>query len=175
MSSIKVDKVAEKEVQDWIERVLGDKFTQPFQNTLSSGAVLCRLANAIKPDSIPDIYEGGLESDKIRINVLNFLRFCKNVCRVSDYDLFQPENVIVGSDMTSVVQCLQTLGRCAPRAVRTYAGPMMFPDTTPIFRATQAEKAKQVNTRIYLNTYSSIYYIYEYQCVQRELIAHIYI
>lgn len=104
------DREAEREVQDWFQALLNTEFTKPFQSVIQDGSILCKVANAIQPGAIPIIHENTFDISLHRENVLNFLKFCR-ACRVNDFDLFQPENVLEGSDYTSVLFCLQDLGR----------------------------------------------------------------
>lgn len=101
---------AEKEVQDWFQALLSTEFTKPLPSIIQDGSILCKVANAIQPGAIPVIHENTLDISLHRENILNFLKFCA-ACRVNDFDLFQPENVLEGSDYPSVLYCLQDLGR----------------------------------------------------------------
>jgi hypothetical protein len=101
---------AEKEVQNWFESILGEPFDVPLQSAIQDGSVLCKIANLIRPGSIAVVYENKLDASLHRENVLNFLKFCKE-CHINDYDQFQPDNVLNLTDFTSVLLCLQELGR----------------------------------------------------------------
>lgn len=137
----KYDQQTEKEVQEWFEKLLERKIDGPFYAAIQDGSLLCKIANIIRPGSIENVHEYS-DSALYRENVLNFLKFCKASCRVSDYDLFQPENLIDRTDYTSVLLCLQAFGRQVPRSIKEYKGPVMYPDSTPIHRVNEAEKAR---------------------------------
>lgn len=57
----KRDAGQEKEAQEWIETVLGEKFPggQSYEDVLRDGQVLCRLMNKISPGSVPKINSSG--------------------------------------------------------------------------------------------------------------------
>lgn len=57
----KRDPQQEKEAQEWIENVLGEKFPPgvPFEDYLRDGTVLCKLMNKLAPGSIPKINTSG--------------------------------------------------------------------------------------------------------------------
>lgn len=51
----------EREVQEWIETVLGAKFPpgEQFEDVLKDGTVLCQLINKLKPGSVNKINTSG--------------------------------------------------------------------------------------------------------------------
>lgn len=57
----KRDAAQEKEAQEWIETVLGEKFPagQVYEEVLRDGQMLCRLMNKIHPGSVPKINSSG--------------------------------------------------------------------------------------------------------------------
>lgn len=57
----KRDQQQEKEVQEWIEAVVGKKFPagEEYEDVLRDGQVLCELMNKLKPGSIKKINTSG--------------------------------------------------------------------------------------------------------------------
>lgn len=57
----KRDVQQEKEAQEWIEAVLGEKFPpgETFEDVLRDGQVLCKLMNKISPGSVTKINSSG--------------------------------------------------------------------------------------------------------------------
>jgi hypothetical protein len=45
----------ELRAQTWIESVLNEKFTKPFEDALKDGIILCNLMNTLKPGNKAEI------------------------------------------------------------------------------------------------------------------------
>ncbi|RWS10187.1 calponin-like protein [Dinothrombium tinctorium] len=114
----KYDAALASEILNWIKTLTGDDINTSgdrdnFYETLKSGAILCRLINAIKPDSIPTnkINKGNM-AFKCMENINHFLTHAKAL-GVPDIELFQAVDLWEAQNLTSVVFCLQALGRKA--------------------------------------------------------------
>lgn len=57
----KRDPEQEREAQEWIESILGEKFTCPYEDALRDGQVLCHLINKLAPGSVPKINTTGAQ------------------------------------------------------------------------------------------------------------------
>jgi len=101
--------------------VTGDKAgTQTLQDYLKSGVVLCNLMNKIAPGTIKKINTGPAPFVQ-RENIENFLKGCRTV-GLNETDLFVVVNLYEGSNMVTVVNCLEALGGAAQN-IPTFAGP----------------------------------------------------
>ena len=57
----KRDPEREREAQLWVEEIVGQKFTVPFEDALRDGQVLCHLINKLAPGSITKINTAGAQ------------------------------------------------------------------------------------------------------------------
>lgn len=55
----KRDPEQELKAQAWIESVLNEKFSKPFEDELKDGILLCRLINQLSPGSVIKIQTSG--------------------------------------------------------------------------------------------------------------------
>eukprot|EP00043_Microstomoeca_roanoka_P017722 m.185763 g.185763 ORF g.185763 m.185763 type:complete len:303 (+) comp16688_c2_seq2:200-1108(+) len=105
----KFDPELEKQVRAWIEKKTGQKLTGDFHTVLRDGVVLCKLANAIKPNSIPKINESSMAFKQME-NINNFLEFCRSAGVRAD-DLFQTVALYEAENLTQVLTTLDNLKR----------------------------------------------------------------
>jgi len=107
----KRDANQEREAQEWIETVLGEKFPSgvAFEDHLKDGQVLCKLINKIAPGSVPKINSSGGQF-KLMENINNFQAALKNY-GVSDIDVFQTVDLWEKKDIAQVTSTLFALGR----------------------------------------------------------------
>nr|CAD7442162.1 unnamed protein product [Timema bartmani] len=51
----------EKEAQEWIEKVVGERFPpgEPYEHALRNGVILCKLMNKLQPGLVPKINSSG--------------------------------------------------------------------------------------------------------------------
>lgn len=101
----------DKEAQEWIEAVLGEKFPagQLYEDVLKDGVVCCRLINKIKPGSVPKINESGGQF-KLMENINNFQKALKDY-GVPDIDVFQTVDLFEKKDIANVTNTFFALGR----------------------------------------------------------------
>jgi len=57
----KRDAGREREAQDWVEEIVGEKFAVPFEDALRDGQVLCALINKLAPGSVSKICTTGAQ------------------------------------------------------------------------------------------------------------------
>mmetsp|Transcript_8864 Transcript_8864/g.24473 ORF Transcript_8864/g.24473 Transcript_8864/m.24473 type:complete len:326 (-) Transcript_8864:201-1178(-) len=115
------------QVLDWVNDVTGNSFplgknSQSLFEPLSNGQVLCELANTIRPGSVKRIErkEGPFQK---RENVSRFISAAKAL-GVATNELFDPPDLVDGSNMNQVEACLFALGR-ACYDVPEYEGPVL--------------------------------------------------
>ncbi len=97
--SLKYDMAKEAEIRDWIAAVIGEAVTGDFQEALKSGVILCKLANKIKPNSVPNINNSKMPFVQ-RENIVAFCNAIKGMgMRESDMfvtgDLFEVLSVFL--------------------------------------------------------------------------------
>ena len=51
----------EREAQEWIEQILGEKFQAPYEDALRDGQILCQLINKLSPGAVPKINTSGAQ------------------------------------------------------------------------------------------------------------------
>ncbi|KAL7289803.1 hypothetical protein TKK_0016205 [Trichogramma kaykai] len=105
----KRDPQMEAEAKEWIESIIGRKFTSPFEEYLRDGQVLCELINIIKPGSVPKINTSGGEF-KMMENITKFQKALKDY-GVADIDVFQTVELWEKKDIGQVITTLFALGR----------------------------------------------------------------
>lgn len=101
----------EKEAQEWIETVLGQKFPpgESYEDALKDGIILCKLMNKVKPGSVPKINTSGA-SFKMMENINVFQKALKEY-GVADIDVFQTVDLWEQKDISQVTMTLFALGR----------------------------------------------------------------
>ncbi|EGC39983.1 hypothetical protein DICPUDRAFT_96403 [Dictyostelium purpureum] len=116
--------LALSESQDWIERVVGEKFKYPndFQESLKDGVFLCRLINTIKPGCVNKINNATTDFAK-RENLQFFVKAAK-VLGLRDTQLFESNDLYENHRVRNVAITLYWLGRAA-RSINTYKGPQL--------------------------------------------------
>ncbi|KAL0273224.1 UNVERIFIED_CONTAM: hypothetical protein PYX00_005956 [Menopon gallinae] len=122
----KRDPQQDKEAQEWIECVLGEKFPAgvAYEDHIKDGQVLCRLMNKLAPGSVPKINTGGGQF-KMMENINNFQQAMKNY-GVPDLDVFQTVDLWEKKDIAQVTLSLFALGRATykhPEWKGPYLGP----------------------------------------------------
>ncbi|CAB0041930.1 unnamed protein product [Trichogramma brassicae] len=105
----KRDPQMEAEAKEWVESIIGRKFTSPFEEYLRDGQVLCELINIIKPGSVPKINTSGGEF-KMMENITKFQKALRDY-GVADIDVFQTVELWEKKDIGQVITTLFALGR----------------------------------------------------------------
>lgn len=122
----KRDVQQEKEAQEWIEAVLGEKFPpgEAYEDVLRDGQVLCKLINKISPGSVTKINSSGGQF-KMMENINVFQQALKSY-GVNDVDVFQTVDLWEKKDISQVTTTLFSLGRQTythPEWTGPYLGP----------------------------------------------------
>lgn len=101
----------DKEAQEWIEAILGEKFPggEEYENVLKDGTVLCRLMNKLQPEAVPKINTSGGQF-KMMENINNFQKSLKDY-GVPDIDVFQTVDLWEKKDIATVTNTIFALGR----------------------------------------------------------------
>ncbi|CAL8112713.1 unnamed protein product [Orchesella dallaii] len=121
----KRDPEQEREAQEWMESILGQKFPAvPYEDALCDGVVLCEVMNKLKPGSIPKINRGGGQF-KMMENANNFIKAIE-AYGVPKIDLFQSIDLCEKKDIGQVTGCIFALGRTTYRHPE-YQGPSLGP------------------------------------------------
>jgi len=119
----KYDKEKENDVRYWIEAVTGEHFkSDDFQESLSDGILLCKLANAIQPGSIPKINTSSLAFMKME-NIGYFLKAAENM-GLKRHDSFQTVDLFEGKNIPQVIQSLFIFGSVVQK-LPGYSGPTL--------------------------------------------------
>jgi len=116
----------EKEAQEWIEVVLGQKFPpgESYEDALKDGIILCKLMNKLKPGSVSKINTTGA-SFKMMENINVFQKALKDY-GVADIDVFQTVDLWEQKDISQVTMTLFALGRETYRHPE-WTGPYLGP------------------------------------------------
>jgi len=93
------------------------------QLLLKDGAILCHLANAIKPGSVRKINAGNMAFKQME-NIGNFLAFCESI-ECNKTDLFQTVDLYEANNIPQVINGLYALGR---KCHKVYDGPRLGPE-----------------------------------------------
>ena len=111
------------EVQQWIEAVLNISFTSDFHTFLKDGVVLCRLMNAIRPDTIKKVNKSAIPAFQMD-NITQFIRALRGF-GVAEQDLFGTVDLYEGRNMNAVLKGLLSFGRTIQRVAPEYTGPVI--------------------------------------------------
>lgn len=108
----KRDPTKDKEAQEWIEAILGEKFPSGvlYEDHLKDGQVLCKLINKLKPGAVAKVNESGGQF-KMMENINNFQKALKDY-GVPDIDVFQTVDLYEKKDIGNVTNTMFALGRC---------------------------------------------------------------
>jgi len=115
------------EILEWINQVSGqhvstDGEMEAFMGTLKDGTVLCNLANALKPGTVPKINQGQMPF-KLMENINFFLLFVDKDAGIPKTESFMTTDLWDGQDPNSVLICLSALARRADKFGKPSLGP----------------------------------------------------
>ncbi|KZS16249.1 muscle-specific protein 20 [Daphnia magna] len=99
----------EREAQEWIETILGEKFQAPYEDTLRDGQILCQLINKLAPGSVPKINTSGAQF-KLMENIQKFQKAIM-AYGVAELDVFQTVDLWEKKDISQVTTTIFALGR----------------------------------------------------------------
>ncbi|CAF1104117.1 unnamed protein product [Adineta ricciae] len=120
--NLKQDPEQDKAAREWIEAVIGEKFsTDDYAEALHDGVLLCKLMNKLKPGSIPKIHTSGGPM-KLRENIGLF----QNAARaygVSESEVFQAVDLFDKQNIQQVTLCIFALNRLAQK--QNFGGPKL--------------------------------------------------
>ncbi|XP_046395064.1 muscle-specific protein 20 [Ischnura elegans] len=107
----KRDPEQEKQAQEWMETILGEKFPKgvAYEDHIRDGQVLCRLMNKISPGSVAKINSSGGQF-KMMENI-NLFQQALKAYGVADVDVFQTVDLWEKKDIAQVTTTLFSLGR----------------------------------------------------------------
>jgi len=115
----------EAEVLEWISDVLGEKLpSQPFEDVLKNGVVLCRLMNKIQPNSIKRIKESGT-AFQLMENIQAFQAAIKKY-GVPHNEIFQTADLFERRNLKQVTLTMLALARIT-QLHPEYTGPTIGP------------------------------------------------
>eukprot|EP01121_Diplochlamys_sp_Union-15-3_P006988 TRINITY_DN1757_c0_g1_i1.p1 TRINITY_DN1757_c0_g1~~TRINITY_DN1757_c0_g1_i1.p1 ORF type:complete len:227 (-),score=46.08 TRINITY_DN1757_c0_g1_i1:82-693(-) len=116
------DVALESAIQKWIEAVLQIKFPSNFQASLKDGVILCKLANALRPNSVRKFDTGtNLKPFRMMENINAFLKACVAL-GLHQNDCFVTVDLYEGKNMNTVLDTLQLLAKHA-KSMTGYKGP----------------------------------------------------
>ncbi|CAF1083182.1 unnamed protein product [Brachionus calyciflorus] len=109
----KRDPKLDKEAQEWIEAILGEKFPSNYEDSLKDGIILCKLMNKLRPGAVAKITTKG-GGFALRENVSNF---CAAAAKygVPDSELFQTVDLFEKKNIPQVTLAIHALGRYAQK------------------------------------------------------------
>ncbi|KXS12480.1 hypothetical protein M427DRAFT_137190 [Gonapodya prolifera JEL478] len=115
----KYDPQREEEAKLWIEDrldedVFGDG-SRTFQEVLKDGIVLCRVANACFPGSVPKIQQSKMPFKQME-NVGSFLNVCETIAGMKKHDLFQTVDLYENKNIVQVIDTIHMFTRYANRS-----------------------------------------------------------
>ncbi|XP_033214573.1 muscle-specific protein 20-like [Belonocnema kinseyi] len=116
----------EAEAQQWIERVIGERFPPGFayEDALRDGVILCRLMNKLQPGIITKINTSGGDY-KMMDNLNQFQKACVKY-GVPDVDLFQAVDLMERKNIALVTNTIFAIGRATYRHPE-WRGPCLGP------------------------------------------------
>jgi len=119
------NKEQEAEVVEWIEQVLGEKLpSQPYEDLLKDGVILCNLINKIIPGAVKKIQTKGTNFQLME-NIQRFQAAIKKY-GVPEEEIFQTADLFERRNIPQVTLCLYSLGRIT-QLHPEYNGPRLGP------------------------------------------------
>ena len=104
----------ERLAQRWIEAMTGEAFAgADFASSLDDGVLLCKLANAVQPKSVPRVNQAKMVFMRLE-NIQCFLRACREIGQ-AEYSLFNPQDLVERKDLGSVVTSILALAMVVER------------------------------------------------------------
>ncbi|XP_046391815.1 muscle-specific protein 20-like isoform X2 [Ischnura elegans] len=122
----KRDPEQEREAQQWIEAVTGERFPPgySFEDGLRDGILLCKLMNRLQPGIISKVNLSGGDY-KMMDNISQFQKACVKY-GVPDVDLFQTVDLWDKKNIANVTTTIFAVGRTAYRHPE-WRGPWLGP------------------------------------------------
>jgi hypothetical protein len=119
----KRDPELDKQAQEWIEAIIGEKFPAGvlYEDALKDGIILCKLINVLQPNSVPKITTKG-GGFALRENVSNF-NIAAQKYGMSATELFQTVDLFEKKNIGQVTMAIFALGRHAQR--HNFQGPVL--------------------------------------------------
>ncbi|KAI8816274.1 calponin domain-containing protein [Fimicolochytrium jonesii] len=112
-AAAKHDPVREQEAREWIESFVGEAFpSEGFQESLKDGVILCKLINALTPDT-PVKFNTSKMPFKQMENINTFLQSLTTTFSVPPHDQFQTIDLYENKNPTQVVDTIFALSRHA--------------------------------------------------------------
>jgi len=115
------------EILEWVNNVSGQSVStdgdmDAFMASLKDGIALCKLANALKPGTIPKI--NTMQTPfKLMENINFFLLFVDKEVGIPKTESFMTSDLWDGQDPNSVLVCLSALARRADKFGKPTLGP----------------------------------------------------
>lgn len=113
----------ENEAREWIENVTQLSIDGDLMDSVTSGRVLCKLVNAIKPGTIKKIHETPNTPIMQMQNISSFLHGCE-ILGVRKSDLFDATDLFQKKNATGVISTIHALGRVSQN-VKGFKGPYL--------------------------------------------------
>ncbi|XP_047001197.1 muscle-specific protein 20-like [Schistocerca americana] len=120
------DPEQEREAQQWIEAVTGERFPPgvPYEDALRDGILLCKLMNRLQPGIIQKVNVSGGDY-KMMDNLSQFHKACVKY-GVPDVDLFQTVDLWDKKNIVAVTTTIFAIGRTAYKHPE-WPGPWLGP------------------------------------------------
>jgi len=114
--SLKIDPQAMTGARQWVERVTGESVGEDFQAGLKDGVILCKLANKLRPGSVPNISPSKMPFKQME-NIGFFLKTCESFGMKKE-DLFMTVDLYEGKHLSVVVDTILRLRDRSPEAFK---------------------------------------------------------
>jgi len=150
----------EQKLCGWIEGLIGEKLEAGiynFYDSLKSGKALCKLMNAIIPNSIPKFEnKENLNAWQALANINLYLAQCKKM-KFNNSDLFDAQDLVHGRCLSQVAQNIYTLAKKCEQAKAGGTVPIMdsVSASAPqidIKAEIAREKKRSIGGRTYVST-----------------------
>ncbi|KAJ3312922.1 Transgelin-3 [Boothiomyces sp. JEL0838] len=112
----------ENEAKEWIENVIGEAIDEDLATALNDGIVLCKLSNALLPDSPHIKYAVSALPFKKMDNISKFLKTLPSL-GLSSFETFQTVDLFEKKNMNQVIDCLFAISRNAEK--NGFLGPLI--------------------------------------------------
>ncbi|XP_046477386.1 muscle-specific protein 20 isoform X1 [Neodiprion pinetum] len=137
----------EAEAQQWIERVVGERFPAgiSYEDALRDGVLLCRLMNKLQPGLITKINASGGDY-KFMDNLNQFQKACVKY-GVPDVDLFQAVDLMERKNIAQVTNTIFAIGRTTykhPEWRGPWLGPKPSEENKRVFSEQQLRAGESV-------------------------------
>ena len=110
----KRDLCEEERVCKYLEELSGDTMTPDLLGSLKDGIILCKSLNTVASGTVKKINESSMPFKQME-NISNFLKGCREVLKMPEYELFTTADLYDGKSVVNVTNGIVAFSRAATK------------------------------------------------------------